>query len=336
MIYISPHYVRVALKSAARKGLSSEQICTATGIELSALEQNDSSITTEQLCHLWQFLWNALDDEYLGFTKQPCKRGTFSLACKLACQTPSFKHLFREVNRICHLVGSDLILTAHTRKDQSTALQLQNHAPEYDIDHFITEYFLFYWHRLACWVSNQQIKPLRAEFTYPAPPHAHIYSELFQCPIVFEAEHNALIFHPNFLDIQPIRSRRELYGFLNRLPADFMSLPGEDSSLATQIKILILNESAHQLVFPPLEKLAERLNMSRTSLGRKLAAEHTSYRQLKELIRYDLTMEKLSLTSLNITDIAQQVGFSEPASLHRAFKQWSGMTPQQFRGKSSH
>lgn len=333
MIYISPHYVRVALKSAERKGIDSNKICADCGINPTALAQDDSGISSEQFCRLWQYLWNALDDEFLGFTDKACKRGTFALACKLACQTPSFRHLFREVNRIYHLVDSDLIINVEEKDQQEVSLQLENKAPSLDIDHFITEYFLFYWHRLACWVSNKKIKPLRAEFSYPAPQHAALYEDLFQCPVQFKAQANALIFDKTFLDLQPMRSRREIYDFLNRLPADFMSLPGKNSSLETRIKVLILNQSKHRLVFPPLETLAQQLNMSRTSLGRKLAAENTSYQQLKVFIRRDLSMEKLSLTSMSITEIAELVGFSESTSLNRAFKGWTGMTPQQFRGQ---
>lgn len=333
MIYISPHYVRVALKSAQRKGLDSQAMFSACGIQPEELEHAAHGIHPEKFCKLWQYLWQALDDEFLGFTKKPSKRGTFALACKLACQTPSFKHLFREVNRIYHLVDSDVIISAQRTAPDQIHLRLDNKAPQHDIEHFITEYFLFYWHRLACWVSNKKIKPIRAEFSYPAPAHASLYQDLFQCPIIFDTPSTQLVFDSGFFEMQPIRSRREIYDFLNRLPADFMSLPGEHSSLETRIKVLILNQSKDKLVFPPLEQLAQQLHMSRTSLGRKLAAENTSYQQLKVFIRRDLSMEKLRLTRMSITDIAELVGFSEATSLNRAFKDWTGMTPQQFRGQ---
>ena len=334
MIAIPPHYFHVTLQSAQRKGLQPEAVCRAIDVDPAKASDPTSTISAKQFSALWQYLWDKLDDEFLGFTQRPSKRGTFATACKLARRSPNFTHFFKEMTRIYTLVDSDIIMSLVPHEEHQ-ALLVENSAPEQDIKHFITEYILFYWHRLACWYSDQKIKPLYAEFTYPEPEHAELYKLLFQCPIHFNAQQNALIFDNSFKDLQPIRSRTELYDFLNRLPADFLSIPGKDSSLETRIKVLILKRSRDQLNFPTLEQLADALHMSRTSLGRKLAAENTSYRQLKEFIRRDLTMDKLSRTSMSIADIAQLVGFSESASLNRAFKNWTGMTPQQFRGQNT-
>ena len=334
MFNVSPHFAQVIITSAKRQGIELEHLYAACSITSQDIAATSSGIAPEKFCRLLQFLWDELDDEFLGFTKKPSRRGTFTLACKVACQTKNLQQLFKEVNRIYQLVDSDLLITLTPINSEQSALRLINHSPSYNIKHFVTEYFLFYWHRLACWVSDRKIKPLRAEFSYPKPEHVKLYQDIFQCPLVFNAEQDALIFDEDFKSIKPIRTRLELYEFLNRLPADFMSLPGKDTSLTTQIKMLILDNSKHQLTLPPLEQLAKKLSMSRTSLGRKLAAENTNYRQLKELIRRDMAIEKLSLTTMSITDIAQVIGFTEAASLTRAFKQWTGMTPLQFRGNT--
>jgi AraC-like DNA-binding protein len=82
---------------------------------------------------------------------------------------------------------------------------------------------------------------------------------------------------------------------------------------------------------PPLDEIAQRLAMSTRSLRRQLAAEGTSYQDLLDRVRRDEAVHQLAHEMRQIKAIALAVGFSDPRGFRRAFKRWTGLTPQQFR-----
>ncbi|MNT29728.1 Urease operon transcriptional activator [compost metagenome] len=83
---------------------------------------------------------------------------------------------------------------------------------------------------------------------------------------------------------------------------------------------------------PGLEELARQMNCSSRSLRRHLAQQQTSYQQLLDELRFTRAKEMLQQGDIPIYRIAEELGFSETASLRHAFQRWSGQPPSHFRG----
>jgi AraC-like DNA-binding protein len=71
--------------------------------------------------------------------------------------------------------------------------------------------------------------------------------------------------------------------------------------------------------------------MSEQTMRRKLSDEGMSYQRLKDELRYSLANTLLSKRGLPISEISTRLAFSEPRAFSRAYKQWSGITPKEFR-----
>lgn len=82
---------------------------------------------------------------------------------------------------------------------------------------------------------------------------------------------------------------------------------------------------------PNIAYVCDRLHVSRTTLLRKLRAEGTSFQQLLEETRKTLAMRYLSKSELTNQQIAHLVGYVDPNAFQRAFKRWTGATPQSVR-----
>jgi AraC-like DNA-binding protein len=83
-----------------------------------------------------------------------------------------------------------------------------------------------------------------------------------------------------------------------------------------------------------IEAAARELGMSARTLQRRLSAAGLSYQELLDVVRRETAEKCMMDSSLSIGEVAYLVGYSEPAAFHRAFKRWTGITPQAFRDRS--
>jgi len=77
--------------------------------------------------------------------------------------------------------------------------------------------------------------------------------------------------------------------------------------------------------------LAAYLNLSVRTLHRQLKEEGANLQQLKDSVRHAQAKELLLRSTRAIKQIAAQVGFQSEKSFARAFKTWTGQTPEECR-----
>lgn len=85
--------------------------------------------------------------------------------------------------------------------------------------------------------------------------------------------------------------------------------------------------------FSSAADVAAQLRVSERTLHRRLDSNHTSFGKLLDQIRHERALDLLGKSTLSIERIAEMLGFSETSSFTRAFKRWTGISPQQHRRK---
>lgn len=83
-----------------------------------------------------------------------------------------------------------------------------------------------------------------------------------------------------------------------------------------------------------MSTVASALCMSERTLRRRLQDEGTTYLELCDRVRESMAERLLTLSRLPVDQIADRLGYSEPASFIHAFKRWKGRTPKAFRAAS--
>jgi AraC-like DNA-binding protein len=71
--------------------------------------------------------------------------------------------------------------------------------------------------------------------------------------------------------------------------------------------------------------------LSRRTLQRRIEAEATTFQQILDTTRTELATHYLEHTALSIAEVSFLLGFSEPNSFYRAFRGWTGTTPDNVR-----
>lgn len=80
-----------------------------------------------------------------------------------------------------------------------------------------------------------------------------------------------------------------------------------------------------------LNDMARELALSPRSLRRKLDSEGTSYRELVDEERKQLSLQLLDNTRMKVEEVAAHLGYTDSGSFVRAFKRWMGVSPSEYR-----
>jgi len=164
--------------------------------------------------------------------------------------------------------------------------------------------------------------------SYSKPPYAERYSEFFDMPVRFDQVVTEAEFDPAVLR-EPIHCADPVTAKLAEryIVTHTSGLPPVDGLLAHVRRQLSAGEGAQ----PSLDEIARALRTSPRSLRRGLQQIGTSYQELLEEARRNRAEAWIRSTELTVEQIADKLGFASVRSFRRAFKRWTGLTPNAFR-----
>ncbi len=84
-----------------------------------------------------------------------------------------------------------------------------------------------------------------------------------------------------------------------------------------------------------MEDAAHEMRVSVRTLQRRLLGEGLSFQGLVEEARREMAHHYLRQPSLELIDTAYLLGYEDPNSFIRAFHQWEGTSPGQWRNDQS-
>jgi AraC-like DNA-binding protein len=148
-------------------------------------------------------------------------------------------------------------------------------------------------------------------------------------PCNFDADMNMLRFPVRILDCA--------------LKPDFTNAPIRElnATLARKNRRTSLAERLARVVYRDLDRLAidqervaREVGMSSRTMRRRLASEGSSFQQVLDECRMrQAVFEFRTKPSLSIAQVALRLGYSEHSTFTRAFRRWSGLSPQDYREK---
>jgi AraC-like DNA-binding protein len=79
--------------------------------------------------------------------------------------------------------------------------------------------------------------------------------------------------------------------------------------------------------------IAEQLRVSVRALRRRLDGEGAGLSAILGQVCFERARQQLAHSPCSIRDLADQLGYSEVSSFHRAFKRRAGVTPGEYRAR---
>jgi len=181
---------------------------------------------------------------------------------------------------------------------------------------------------LAEAAMNEPVLPTRLELMVPSDTPTDIYGDLINGPIVTGCEKNALHFAAEDIEKPLPGSIPDVVEATSSIAERYIASQVE-GKVAHRVRELLVQMLPSGSV--DQEAVAARLFISASTLQRQLSAEETSYRDVLESTRRELSEAYLVEEKHSHAQIAFLVGFSDQSNFARAFKRWTGTSPGQFQ-----
>ena len=150
-------------------------------------------------------------------------------------------------------------------------------------------------------------------------------------PVKYNQTENKVFFTSSFLKKRFVTSNDLLFDILTNSLKNYLNTYEQDSSFLGMVCREIIRQTTDTA--PNIHMVSSSMGMSERTLRRHLSNEGLSFQEVKNMARKKRAQYYLANSSLSLTDIAFELGFSELSAFSRAFRHWVGETPQAYRNK---
>ncbi|MES2424990.1 MAG: AraC family transcriptional regulator [Pseudomonadota bacterium] len=319
-------FVRMLLVAYAKYGADPARALAKAQIAPTQVRQENATITSRQLETLAGEAMRELDDEALGWFSRRLPWGSYGMLARASLSAPDLGTALRRWCRHHALLADDVLLRLEVTRQTATLTLIEQRSlgPARE---FCTVTLLRNLHGVACWLIDSRIGLQQVELPFDAPAHAAVYPVLFPGPVRFGATRAALQFDARYLALPLRRDDKALDAMLAHALALIVRPYRRDRLLVQRVRTLLLSQPGARTA----EGLAHALNVSTRTLHRQLHEEGASLQALKDEVRQSRAMELLGRSSRPVKQIAMAVGFGNEKSFARAFRQWTGESPADYR-----
>lgn len=178
-------------------------------------------------------------------------------------------------------------------------------------------------------VTAKDLTPLRVRITSAVPEQAAIEQEL-GCAI--EITDRAILELPqDVMEYRVLSSNAYVTSGLDAGALRTRRTRSAGDGLVAAVFGLVLELLPSGVV--SLERVAQRMALGKRTLERRLSEEGYPFSKIVRDCRKDMAIHYLANTPLPLTEVGLLLGYREVNSFYRAFKEWVGCTPQEYRDR---
>ena len=177
---------------------------------------------------------------------------------------------------------------------------------------------------------GEAVVPKRIELRR-ATASRKLYEAHFGCPATFEARQNTIVFRKADLDRPFVTHNADLFAVVAPQLEAELTQALAPKALGEQVKGMLKRLLAGRR--PGIEEVARELRTSSRTLQRRLTEEGASFQQLMQEARRELARHYLEHSSLELNETAYLLGYEDAPSFFRAFHDWEGSTPGDWRAR---
>lgn len=183
--------------------------------------------------------------------------------------------------------------------------------------------------QLMCFFTNRMELVADASFEGPPPVDPASYRRALGGTVRFDQGENALFFDASYLSIPFAYKDDSLHQLLKSEAIQLMEISTRNDD--PFIDRLRSHVRAHLESGADQKIVALSMNLTTRGLQRRMLDTGINFRDMVKEEKTREAIRCLCHTDMPVIKIAAAVGFADPSIFSRAFRQWTGMTPRDYR-----
>lgn len=308
-------------------GLSVQDVLRRAQLPLDLLAQKQPTVTADEYFDLWNGLARVLDNEPT-FPLRLVRAVTvefFSPPIFAALCSANLNVALKRIATYKPLVGpSHLELLQNEHQTGATFRGMPENRP---MPSSLVAFELALWVQIARIATREHIIP-QAVSTTAALPAVADYEAFFGCAVQ-QGDANTVVFSVQDANKPFLTASDGMWSIFEPELKKRLEDLTHEASFRERVRACLLEILASGQY--SIADVASRFAMSSRTLQRRLQQENTSFQQVLDELREELARHYLAKSDYSTGQIAFLLGYEEPNSFFRAFRSWTGQTPDYIR-----
>jgi AraC-like DNA-binding protein len=317
-----------ALHTAEVCGLQRDALLGELGIAPEVLEDRDNRLPVETFARLWNLMSARLPNRVLALDWITSWKVTDAgVLGYVMLQLRTVEEAMQASVRYAHLVNQGT--QSRLRKSDPTSRMGFELSPVLLATQHVAETMMASLTLFLRGTVGPSFNPIAVRFPHPQTSRSPALERYFGAPVLHDAGEISIEF-PTEILARPLPNADPVLGSYLRKQADeLVERVGAPKAVSRECARRIAERLGSGE--PSQTAIAREMAMSERTLQRRLQAEGTSFNELLDDARRTIAFTYLADRKLAAYEVSFLLGYAEPATFFRAFKRWTGQTPQQYR-----
>jgi AraC-like DNA-binding protein len=312
-------------REAQRRGITAAELFALTGLQVEEVAEFGRRVDAATLFGVWETLMRRLRDPRLPVLASTAAQADPRSAVSLLVEaSATVREAFEQVARYGSAWSTIYSLRVQPWRDGGVVvtvdgLGVDRLGERCEAEYTVSEIVLM----LRAFTGGAD--PTVVRFAHPAPVCTDAHERLFGSTLSFGAPRTEIGIDAATL-ARPLQTARPGLAAILATQLDRLTGPERPQTFSLRVREALLDRLGREPV--TAASTARALAVSERTLHRRLAAEGTTLRGLLDETRRSLALEMFNEHRYLVKEVASAVGFSSVRSLHRAYRRWTGTTPQ--------
>lgn len=307
--------------------LSSQDVLRHAQLPLDLFNRKSIQVTADEYFRFWHAMAFITSDDPL-FPLRMVKSispETLTPVLFAAYSSDDLNIAFHRISRYKPLVGPLRMGVQQT--DKFTRIDFTGESPHLIVPANLILIELGFWVHVARIATREAIIPKSVHVTFEIPEQAEY--EAFFGTSIKHADFDGLIFHATDAQKPFLTTNHAMWSILEPELNKRLKDISQESTYAERVRACLTEMLASGKY--SMTDVASKLAVSNRTLARRLKDEDTTYQKILDELREELARHYLTASNYSSMEIAFLLGYDESNSFYRAFRTWTGQTPESVR-----